>query len=100
MSADRRQSDSRDTVTESTRFLRKLTSGGKRAGFILVASAQLALVIVGLAALWSGGINPITLATLLVPILLAVGAGLACFRSSFLAHEESSRRLRLLAEMN
>ena len=100
MSADRRQTDTKDAVADGTHSLRDLMNGEKRTGFILVAIAQLALVIAGLMAFWAGGIDPLVLAAVLVPILLLLTAGLACFRFSFRAREESSRRLRLLAEMN
>ncbi len=100
MSADRRQNDIKDAVAESTRSLREKINAGGRNGFILVAIAILSLIIAGLMTWWAGRIDPPVLAAALIPILLLLTASLACFRFSFRAREESSRRLRLLAEMN
>lgn len=100
MSDDRRQSDTKYTVAESSHSLRDLMHGGKRAGFILIAGVQLVVVIAGLVAFWTGGIDPLVFGALLVSILALLTAGQIYFRSSFRAHDESSRRLRLLAEMN
>lgn len=95
-----RQSDTKNTVAESTRFLRKLMDGDKKTGFILIAIAQLALVITGLMAFSPGGLNSLALAVVLVLVLMLLTTGLLCFRANFRALGESSRRLKLLAEMN
>lgn len=75
-------------------------ANGTRIGFALVVIAQAVLIATALLSfLFSGKeYTPLAIASMLG--LVFVNAGLACFFYRFRALEESSRRLRLLAEMN
>ena len=73
---------------------------GIRTGFILIAVAQAGIVISILLSFSFFGMDFFPLAVIVVLSLLLVNAGLASLYFSFFAYKESSRRMRLLAEMN
>jgi len=100
MSADLRQSNNNKTGAQRSHSLRDLMTGETRTGFILVAIAQLGMVIASLLAFSPSGINLLLFAVALALILALLNAGLAYFHFSFRALKESSRRLQFLAEMN
>ena len=100
MSADLRQPNIKKALAERSYSLRDLMSGEPRTGLILVAIAQLGMVIASLVALSPSGISLFFFVVTLVLILAFLNAGLGYFHFSFRALKESSRRLQFLAEMN